>query len=340
MHQAIFWGMVVLFVGTALATVDQDFTNLLVRLPDPPRPLLPVLRVRAGRVRRRPDRGRGDGRLPPLPGPAATACRPRGTGVSLWDAFPFLTVLLLIAVTGFRGRGAADCRRVSHRGPSAPPPTSRRRQAGVLDAHGPRASGSTSGRERQEAQLQPHRRGRAGLSRRGLGSGRLRPGQGCWRRCRSTRSACSHQVALVGARAAGLRPDRGIPFTKAFHLISSPANMLLRNAAPAGPAAGGGGIGRADRCATSPGGNCCRSTPAPGAASARRSAPATTPAFRSRRATWSRPSTAQLLRTPAKANGDTPSLHESRRSRPRSFGPAARAGRARKSARCSSSSRG
>ncbi len=29
MHQAIFWGMVVLFVGTALATVDQDFANLI-----------------------------------------------------------------------------------------------------------------------------------------------------------------------------------------------------------------------------------------------------------------------------------------------------------------------
>ena len=30
MHLAIFWGMVVLAVGTALATVDQDFTNLLL----------------------------------------------------------------------------------------------------------------------------------------------------------------------------------------------------------------------------------------------------------------------------------------------------------------------
>ncbi len=30
MHLAIFWGMVVLAIGTALATVDQDFTNLLL----------------------------------------------------------------------------------------------------------------------------------------------------------------------------------------------------------------------------------------------------------------------------------------------------------------------
>ncbi len=30
MHLAIFWGMLVLAVGTALATVDQDFTNLLL----------------------------------------------------------------------------------------------------------------------------------------------------------------------------------------------------------------------------------------------------------------------------------------------------------------------
>ena len=29
MHLAIFWGMAVLAIGTALATVDQDFTNLL-----------------------------------------------------------------------------------------------------------------------------------------------------------------------------------------------------------------------------------------------------------------------------------------------------------------------
>ena len=28
MHWAIFWGMAVLALGTALATIDQDFTNL------------------------------------------------------------------------------------------------------------------------------------------------------------------------------------------------------------------------------------------------------------------------------------------------------------------------
>ena len=44
MHQTIFWGMVFLFIGTALATVDQDFTNLLfdwhapVVFPDMSRP--------------------------------------------------------------------------------------------------------------------------------------------------------------------------------------------------------------------------------------------------------------------------------------------------------------
>ena len=32
MHLAIFWGMLVLAIGTALATVDQDFTNLLFEL--------------------------------------------------------------------------------------------------------------------------------------------------------------------------------------------------------------------------------------------------------------------------------------------------------------------
>ena len=88
MHQAIFWGMVVLVVGTALATVDQDFTNLLFDFQ--------ILRGSFYRLFELAldvfgvvlDPGPGDGRLPPLPGPARTACRPTRTRISLWDAFP------------------------------------------------------------------------------------------------------------------------------------------------------------------------------------------------------------------------------------------------------------
>ena len=147
------------------------------------------------------------------------------------------------------------------------------------------------GRERQDAELRPHRPGRAGLPRRGLGAGRLWAGQGLRAAAgRLDPRCCINSLWwLHGLLAFGLIV--AIPFTKAFHLISSPANMLLADAGAAGPAAGGGGVGRAHRArlhlaATAPGRRLHLVRQVPGGLPGPQHA-----AFRSRRATWSRPST-------------------------------------------------
>jgi hypothetical protein len=104
MHQAIFWGMVVLFLGTALATVDQDVAHLVFdtqvlrggfyrffELALDVFGIALVVGVGMAAYRRyivRPKR--------------LEATR---TGISLWDGFPFLAVLFLIAVTGFLAEG-------------------------------------------------------------------------------------------------------------------------------------------------------------------------------------------------------------------------------------------
>ena len=104
MHLAIFWGMLVLAIGTALATVDQDFTNLLfdaqilrgdfyklMKLGLDLFGVVLILGLAMAAYRRylvRPER--------------LQATR---TGVSLWDGFPFLTLLFLIAVMGFAIEG-------------------------------------------------------------------------------------------------------------------------------------------------------------------------------------------------------------------------------------------
>ena len=129
------------------------------------------------------------------------------------------------------------------------------------------------------------------------------------RRCRSTRFAFASGRSGGCTRLLAFGLIVGIPFTKAFHLISSPANMLLRDAGPAGPAAGGGGIGRAHRArlhlaATAAGRRLHLVRQVPGGLSGLQHA-----AFRSRRATWSRPSTRNSCARAAKANGETPSLH-------------------------------
>ena len=172
MHLAIFWGMLVLAVGTALATIDQDFANLLLDAQ--------VLRAGVYRVFELAldmfgvvlilGLGMAGFRRYVLrPKRLAATC-----AVSLWDGFPFLTFLFLIAVTGFEIEGLRlaegfqlDSRVALAQGPEA--------KAQVIEhsgiraaAHGPPAPG-----RRDRA----HRGGEPGLSRGEVGAGRLRHGQ-------------------------------------------------------------------------------------------------------------------------------------------------------------------
>ncbi len=90
MHLAIFWGMLVLAIGTALATVDQDFTNLLLDTQ--------ILRMDIYRVFKLALDIFGVVLILGL-GMAAFrryVLRPKRLAatrtVSLWDGFPFLTL--------------------------------------------------------------------------------------------------------------------------------------------------------------------------------------------------------------------------------------------------------
>ena len=204
--------------------------------------------------------------------------------------------------------GAADCRRAPDRSPSGGCAGGLTAKAHVLEDMG-LARAAARGPQRARGRVGPHCRRRPRLSRGGLAAGGQWPGQAFRPAAGWTRYALLHQLAwwLHALLAFGLIV--AIPYTKAFHLISSPANMLLRDPGAAGTAAGGRRNRGSARFATTPGGSCSRWMPAPGAASARRSAPAITPVSRCRRATWCRRWTRQLLRTRRKANGQTPSLH-------------------------------
>ena len=231
MHQAIFWGMVFLAIGTALATVDQDFTNLLLdwQLLSGRFYLLfefvldvfgvvLIVGVAMAAYRRyvlRPER-----------------LQAKRTRISLWDAFPFLTFLVLISVTGLSRRRLADRGGSSDRNPGRRRPGGRGREAGGAGAVG-FARTIPHGPERQDAELQRIAEGGAvfpaaiaapvghGLAKAlaplPLDSIRLLHQLLWW----------AHALLAFGLIVS-------IPFTKAFHLISSPANMLFRHPAPAG----------------------------------------------------------------------------------------------------------
>ncbi len=166
--------------------------------------------------------------------------------ISLWDAFPFLRVSAADRGDGFSGRRAADRggRRTSR-------PRSRRlsvarrsrRHAAAAGPartvpHGPRAPGRRAAADR---------RGRAGVPRGRRRSGRLRD----WPKLLAPLPLDSirslHQLLwwVHALLAFGLIVS--IPFTKAFHLISSPANMLFRHPTPPGRLPVVGRIGRAYR---------------------------------------------------------------------------------------------
>lgn len=228
MHQAIFWGMVILALGTALATVDQDIGHLLFDaqilrgwsyrifelLLDVFGVALIVGVIMAGYRRYvvRPQR-----------------LEARPSRVSLWDAFPLLSVLLLIAVTGF----LAEALRIAEGSHieaqlSRAVATDRTTNRQLIDTAGLRER-FRMGPQRQEAQLARIAAGGSVFPAAAwapvgyamakllepLPTGTVRMlHQGTW---------WVHALLAFGLIVA-------IPFTKAFHLISSPANMLLRGA--------------------------------------------------------------------------------------------------------------
>ena len=230
MHWAIFWGMAVLFLGTALATIDQDFTNLpldvqvlrgkfycLFKLALDVFGVMLILGLGMAAYRRylvRPKR--------------LQATR---TGVSLWDGFPFLSVLLLIAVTGFTVEGLRNAEgfRIEAQVAAADGLEAKIR---VLEDMGLRERLHV-GPERQDVQLNRIAQGgpvfpAAIWAPVGYGLAKA------FAPLPVDSIRLLHQSVwwLHGLMAFGLIVC--IPLTKAFHLISSPANMLLRGAAPPG----------------------------------------------------------------------------------------------------------
>ncbi len=250
MHQAIFWGMVFLFIGTALATIDQDFTNrllgwqllrgrfyLLFEFVLDVFGVVLIAGVAMAAYRRhvlRPER-----------------LQPTRKRISLWDAFPFLLVLALIAVTGFlvEGLRIAEGFQIEARVAAAPAKAAAynagmeelglpdrmvigsvaRQVAAAQDLR----SRLHTAQERQEEELRRIAEGGAVFPAAGaapvgyalaktlaplpLGSIRLLHQLLWW----------AHALLAFGLIVS-------IPFTKAFHLISSPANMLVRHPVPAG----------------------------------------------------------------------------------------------------------
>jgi Fe-S oxidoreductase len=307
MHQAIFWGMVFLALGTALATVDQDVTNLLLdwQLLSGRFYLLfefvldvfgvvLILGVGLAAYRRyvlRPER--------------LQATRSR---ISLWDAFPFLTFLLLISVTGFLVEGLRIAEGVQIETRVAAASADGGARQAVLEQLDLRER-LHMGQARQDAELQRIAQGGVvfpAASAAPVGHGLaqalapLPPDTIRW----------LHQWLWWAHALLAFGLIVSIPFTKAFHLISSPANLLFRHPAPAGrlPVVVESGVRtvrdytwrqllQVDACTWC--GKCQEVCPAyhTGLPLSPRD--------------LVQGVAAQLLRTQAKANGDTPSLHGS-----------------------------
>ncbi len=308
MHQAIFWGMAVLFVGTALATVDQDFANLLFDkqiLRGSAYGLFELALDIAGIVL--------------IVGLAMAAYRrylvrpkrlePTRSGISFWDSFPMLMFLFLIAVTGFLLEGLRIAEG-SHL----------ETQVAVAAARGPEAAMAVvrqrglaehlhMGPQRRDAELQRIATGQkvfpaAAWAPVGYGLAEmLEPLPD--RQIRSLHQTTWWLHALL---AFGFIVS--IPFTKAFHLLSSPANMLLRSSSPPGRLAVASESGvrtvrdltwrqliQAEACTWC--GKCQEVCPghASGLPLSPRDVVQTVDS--------------QLLRTPAKSNGHTLTLHDS-----------------------------
>ena len=230
MHLAIFWGMLVLALGTALATVDQDFANLLLdtqilrgffyklfELALDVFGVVLIVGLGMAAYRRyvaRPER-----------------LKPKRQGVSLWDGFPFLAVLALIALTGFIAEGLriAEGRHIEARVAAASDTATKAR---VLDDLGLRER-LRVGRKRQDAQLARIAAGgpvfpAAHWAPVGYGLAKLFESMPT----DSIRSV--HQLTWWGHGLLAFGLILAVPFTKAFHLISSPINLLLQHPGPPG----------------------------------------------------------------------------------------------------------
>ncbi len=230
MHQTIFWGMLVLFFGTALATIDQDFTNLLFDWPllggwfyllfELALDVFGVVLI-AGVV---------------LAGYRRYISRPlrlktRRQDISLWDSFPLLTCLLLIAITGFLVEGLRiaqgnrlDAELAAAEGEAAR--LAQLEQAGFADhLH--------MGAERKERQLR-----QIAESATVFPAAMMAPVGAGLARLAASLSADSlrltHQVLWWSHALLAFGLIVSIPLTKAFHLIASPANLLLHDDHPPG----------------------------------------------------------------------------------------------------------
>ena len=307
MHLAIFWGMAVLALGTALATVDQDFTNLALDF-----------QILQGKFYRVFELALDVFGVVVIVGLGMAAyrrylVRPKRLqasqkNISLWDSFPFLTVLLLIVVTGFVAEGLRIAEGFSIEAQVAAA-DGLDAKVQLLDQMGLREKFHI-GSERQDVQLNRIARG-----------GPVFPAA-VWAPVGYALAEVfaslpvdgirlAHQAVwwLHGLLAFGLIVS--IPFTKAFHLLSSPANMLLRTPAPAGrlQVVTESGVRtvrdltwsqllQVDACTWC--GKC------------QEACPSYSSGFPLSPRDVVQAVDSQLLRTSAKANGDTPSLHDTR----------------------------
>jgi Fe-S oxidoreductase/nitrate reductase gamma subunit len=230
MHQAIFWGMVVLFIGTALATIDQDVAHLIFDTQ--------VLRggfyqffelaldifgvallVGVGMAAYR----RWWLRPPRL----ATTVK----GISFWDGFPFLTVLATIAITGFlvEGLRLAEGMWLDGQLAAVEGPEARLQKAEELGLR-ERFAGSP---DRQQAQLQ-----RIAAGGEVFPAARWAPLGMALAKPLAMLPVDAlrglHQVFWWGHALLAFGLILAVPLTKAFHLFSAPANLLLRSTEPAG----------------------------------------------------------------------------------------------------------
>jgi Fe-S oxidoreductase/nitrate reductase gamma subunit len=306
MHLAIFWGMAILFVGTALATIDQDFLYLPFQAQ--------ILRGHFYRVFELALDLFG---VVLIGGVALAAYRryvlrparlqAKQSRISLWDSFPFLTMLLLIAVTGFLAEGLRIAEGF-HIEAAVRAAGSEAREQTVkslgLDERLHMGSGLKEVQLRQVAAGQPVFPA-AAWSPVGYGTAKVFAALPL----ESLRGW--HQVVwwLHALLAFGLIV--AVPFTKAFHLISSPANMVFRHAGPVGrlPVVREQGVRtvrdytwrqliQVDACTWC--GKC------------QEVCPGHHTGFPLSPRDFVQAVDAQLLRTRAKANGETPSLHGER----------------------------
>jgi len=307
MHWAIFWGMAVLFLGTALATIDQDFLNL---------PL--DVQMLRGKFYCLFELGLDVFGVVLLLGLAMAAyrrylVRPKRlqatrAGVSLWDGFPFLATIALVAVTGFVAEGLRIAEGF-HIEAQVAEAEGLEAKVRVLDEMGFREHSHLS-RQRQDAQVD-----------RIVGGGPVFPAA-IWAPvgyvlAKALEPLPVNTIRLLhqgvwwahGLLAFGLIVC--IPLTKAFHLISSPANMLLRSADPPGrlPVAVESGITSVRDCTWR---QLLQVEACTWCGKCQEVCPANECGFPLSPRDLVQAVDSQLLRTPAKSNGDLPSLHDGR----------------------------